>query len=140
MSDFGFFPGEHARGLLPPPPGYAQAKVHLGDMVETVFCSLAIWSIGDYVDHWQHGALKCVQERQRFLFCTDLTDQNACVFAAFPEGGGYSFEQWVIPRRTFTVNGREIVPVSQDGMPRSGGDASSWRVDGAAIADFVKAA
>lgn len=113
--------------------------MHLGDAVETVFCSLAIWNVGDYVDHWRHGASRCLQGRQPFLFCTDLTDQNACVFAAFPDGNGYLLEEWVVPRRTFTVSGLEIVPLSQGDIARSGGDTSSWWVDEAAIVDFVKA-
>lgn len=113
--------------------------MHLGDVVETVFCSLAIWNVGDYVAHWRHGASKCLQERQAFLFCTDLTDQTACVFAAFPEDSGYLFEEWIMPHVAFTVGAREIVPVSQDDMVRSGDDTSSWWVDEAAIADFVKA-
>lgn len=139
MSVFGFFPSEHARGPLSPPPGYGVAKVHLGDAVETVFCSLVIWNVGDYVAHWRHGASKCLRERQALLFCTDLTDQNASVFAAFPEGSGYLLEEWVVPRGTFAVSAREITLVSQDDMVRSGGDTSSWWVDEAAIADFVKA-
>lgn len=139
MSGFGFFPSERGRGSTSPPPGYGSATVHLGDAVETVFCSVAIWNIHEYADHWRHGASKCLRDRQPFLFCTDLSDQNASVFAAFPEGDGYSFEEWVIPRRAFTVSGREILLASQDDMARSGGDASSWRVDETAIADFVKA-
>lgn len=139
MSRFGFFPGEGPRGPVSVPPGYGSATVHLGDAVETVLFGLAVWNTGDYVDHWQQGASKCLRKRQPLLFCTDLTKQNASVFAAFPEGEGYVFEEWVIPRRTFAVIGREIVLVSQSDMVRAGGDTSFWRVDRAAIADFADA-
>lgn len=113
--------------------------MRLGDAVETVFCSLAIWDLVDYVDHWRHGASKCLEERRAFLFCTDLTDQNASVFAAFPDGNGFLLEEWVVPRRTFIVSGREIVPVGRTEIARSSGDTSSWLVDEAAMADFVQA-
>lgn len=113
--------------------------MHLGDMAETVMFSLAVWTTGDYVDHWQQVASKCLRERRPFLFCTDLTKQNASVFAAFPEGEGYVFEEWVIPRRTFAVIGREIVLVSQSDMVRVGDGTSSWWVASAAIADFANA-
>lgn len=139
MSRFGFFPDEGEGGSVSVPQGYASATVHLGDTTETVFFSLAIWNTGDYVDHWRHGAAKCLREGEAFLFCTDLTKQNASVFAAFPEGEGYTLEEWLIPRRTFTVSGREIVLLSQRDMVRAGGDTSSWRVTEAAIADFAKA-
>lgn len=139
MSRFGFFPGEGPRGPISSPPGYGSATVHLDDTVETVLFSLAVWDTGDYVDHWQQGASKCLRDRRPFLFCTDLTKQNASVFAAFPVGEGYVFEEWVIPRRTFTVIGTEIVLVSQSDMVRAGGDTSSWWVDRAAIADFAHA-
>jgi hypothetical protein len=138
MSRFGFFP-EQSGGPVSVPPGYGSATVRLGNATETVFFSLAIWNTGDYVDHWRHGAAKRLREREAFLFCTDLTKQNASVFAAFPEGEGYTLEEWLIPRRTFTVSGREIVLVSERDMVRSGGDTSSWWVDEAAIADFANA-
>jgi hypothetical protein len=38
--------------------------------------------------------IEVLQERQAFLFCTDLTNQTACVFAAYPEDSGYLFEEW----------------------------------------------
>lgn len=139
MSAFGFFPGEAARVPLSAPRGYGTATVHMAETVETVFFSLGIWSTGDYVDHWRRGASKCLQERQAFLFCTDLTNQNASVFAGFPEGEGYTFEQWVIQRGAFTVSGGEIVLVSQPDMVRAGGGTSSWWVNESAIADFAKA-
>ena len=122
------------------PRGYGSATVHVGEMEETVFCNLAIWSSADYASHWRDGALKCLAERQPHLFCTDLTKRNATVFAAFPEGDGYAFEQWVIQRRTFTVSGKEITLNRGSDMVRSGGDASCWWVDRASIADFANAA
>jgi hypothetical protein len=106
-------------------------------MVETVFCNLAIWSSANYASHWHDGALKCLAERQPLLFCTDLTKRNATVFAAFPEGDGYAFEQWVIQRCAFMVREKEIVLNRR--MVRSGGDASGWWVDRASIADFANA-
>lgn len=139
MSGFGFFPDEGAGSPVSVPPGYGSATVRLGDATEPLFFSLTIWNIGDYVDHWRQGSAKCLREREAFLFCTDLTEQNASVFAAFPEGEGYTFEEWIIPRHTFTVCGREIVLVSQCDMVRAGGDTSSWWVSEAAIADFAKA-
>lgn len=111
----------------------------VGEMVETVFCNLAIWNSADYSKHWRDGALKCLAEQQPHLFCTDLTKQNATVFAAFPEGNGYAFEQWVIQRRTFTVSGKEITLNREGDMVRSGGDAACWWVDRASIADFANA-
>jgi len=114
--------------------------VRVGKMVETVFCNLTIWSSADYASHWRDGALKCLAEPQPRLFCTDLTKQNATVFAAFPEDDGYAFEQWVIQRRTFTVSGKEITLNRGCDMVRSGDDVSCWWVDRASIADFANAA
>lgn len=113
--------------------------MRVGEMVETVFCNLAIWSSADYASHWRDGALKCLAEQQPRLFCTDLTKGNATVFAAFPEGDGYAFEQWVIQRRTFAVSGEEITLNRECDMVRSGGEASCWWVDRASIADFANA-
>lgn len=138
MSGFGFFPRD-ARASVSVPPGYGSATVHLGDAVENVFFSLAIWNTGDYVDHWRQCASERLRHKQAFLFCTDLTKQNASAFATFPEGEGFVFEQWMIQRRTFAVIRKEIVLVKQSDMVRSGGDTSSWWVDEAAIAAFAKA-
>lgn len=139
MNGFGFYPGDGACGPVSAPVGYGSATVHLGDTVESVFFNLAIWNAGDYVQHWRLGASKCLRQRQPFLFCSDLTKQNATVFAAFPEGDGFWFEQWVIPRRAFTVSGQDIVLAGQPDMVRAGGDTSCWWVDRAAILDFAGA-
>jgi hypothetical protein len=137
MSEFGFFPRDAGEGSVAPPRGYAAATVRIGELVETVFCDLSIWTIDDYVNHWAHGASKCVSEARSFLFCTDLTKQSAGVFAAFPEGDGYAFEQWIIRRRDFTVAGGGLTLNNSGDMVPGGGDTSSWWVDKASIAAFA---
>lgn len=137
MSRFGFFPRDAAEGSVAPPRGYAAATVRVGELVETVFCDLSIWTIDDYVNHWREGASKCIAEARPFLFCTDLTKRNATVFAAFPQGDGYACEQWIIRRRDFTVSGMNLTLNRSTDMVRGGGDTSSWWTDRVPIAAFA---
>jgi len=137
MSGFGFFPRNAAEGSVAPPLGYAAATVRIGELVETVFCDLSIWTIDDYVNHWRDQASKCVSEARHFLFCTDLTKQSATVFVAFPEGDGYVFEQWIIRRRDFTVSGVSLTLNNSGDTVRVGDDTSSWWAGKASIAAFA---
>lgn len=138
MSGFGFFPRDVAEGSVAPPRGYAAATVRLGELVETIFCDLSIWTIDDYVNHWRDRASRCVSEARPFLLCTDLTKQAATVFAAFPEGDGYTFEQWVIRRRDFTVSGVGLTLNNAGDMVPGGDDTSSWWADKASVTAFAR--
>ena len=108
MIRFGFFPNQPRAGSVSPPPGYAAGSVRIGDLDETVFSNLSIWTVQQYLEHWRQSAVRCIEEHAPVLFCTDLTVENVCVFAAFPASGAYDFEEWVMPRKHVEVRGASM--------------------------------
>ncbi len=135
MTAFGIFPNQPLPGSIPPPNGYAPGSIRIGDLHETVFMSLSIWSIDDYIANWKSAA-RCVERRCPALFCTDLTIENAVVFAAFPALDVCYFEQWVRPQRRLELEGVSL-SLRRPGTMKPSTGVSSWRVDLAEIRRFA---
>jgi hypothetical protein len=116
-----------------PPPGYGAGWVRIGDLDETIFFSTAIWSSSDYAQHWKDTAQRLLRG-EIGLFCTDLTEDNACIFIGFPAGDlAFEFEEWVIPRNKLQLDGLQLKVARHDRSPR----ASCWRVSADAVRAFA---
>jgi hypothetical protein len=135
MVQFGFFPGEQLTKVKPP-RGYAGAAIRAGALHESVFCSLSIWSVADYVSHWQQTAERTLDRSQVSFFCSDLTKQGACLLVSFPGIGEYWFEEWIVPRRNLVLGGFFISLLGNEPTPSVGG--SSWSVARPEIEAFVR--
>jgi hypothetical protein len=132
---FGLFPGER---LLagPPPRGYGQAVLRVGDLVETAYCNLKEWSLDDYLAHWRETASRALGSVHPVIFCSDLARHCAVVFAALPEDDGWRVEQMIVRRDGVNVDGLYL-SISGDNFAPSQG-ASSWRVERAEMEAFLK--
>jgi hypothetical protein len=67
------------------------------------------------------------------LFCTDLTEENAGIFIGFPDGTGFEFEEWVVPRRDLELDGLQLKIASHDRLD----GASCWHVSADAVRAFA---
>lgn len=115
-----------------PPPGYGVGWVRIGELDETIFFSTEIWSPSNYAQHWK-AAAQLLLQGEAGLFCTDLTQENASIFVGFPDGTGFEFEEWVVPRRDLDLDGLQIKIARHD---RSD-EASRWHVSSDAVRAFV---
>ncbi len=135
MASFGFFPRE-ARTSSPPPHGYAAANVRIGQLNETIFVSLSMWTIEDYLNHWKKTAHHCTSKPDTVLLCSDLAPENASVFVGFSAQDGYDFEEWIIPRARLTVDGPRIAKRGVWKLAPEAG-ASRWHVADGVIKQFA---
>jgi len=110
-----------------PPPGFQTGWVRISDLDETILYSTAIWSREEYVEHWRDAARRLGNNADFAVFCTDLTADNASVFAGFRSSDCVWFEEWVMPRSALTVEGTCITLVAAAAR-REESETSSWQV------------
>lgn len=115
-----------------PPPGYGVGWVRIGELDETIFFCTKIWSPTVYAQHWKATAQLLLQGKTG-LFCTDLTEENACVFIGFPDGPAFEFEEWMVCRYELEVDGLQLKIASHDRSDQ----ASRWRVSADAVRAFA---
>jgi hypothetical protein len=119
-----------------PPAGFQTGWVRINDLDETIFYSTSIWSRDEYVQHWRDAAGRLARGADFAAFCTDLTTDNASIFAGFRSSDCVWFEQWIMPRSSLTVEGRCIALVAATARSEEG-EASSWQVSIDAVRTYA---
>jgi hypothetical protein len=119
-----------------PPAGFQTGWVRIDDLDETIFYSTAIWSREEYARHWRDAAGRLASGADFAAFCTDLTTDNASIFAGFRSFDCVWFEEWVMPRSALTVEGTCVALVA-DAARSEGGEASSWQVSVDAVRAYA---
>lgn len=78
------------------------------------------------MQHWRDAAGRLADGADFAAFCTDLTADNASMFAGFRSSDCVWFEAWIMPRSALNVEGPHIAPVAA--ASSEAGEASSWIV------------
>lgn len=110
-----------------PPAGFQAGWVRINDLDETIFYSTTIWSREEYIQHWRDTAGRLASGADFAAFCTDLSTDNASMFAGFRSFDCVWFEEWIMPRSALTVKGRCIAPIAAAARSVDG-EASLWQV------------
>lgn len=118
-----------------PPAGFQTGWVRINDLDETIFFSTAIWSRAEYVQHWRDAARRLANGADFAAFCTDLTPDNASLFAGFRSSDCVWFEAWIMLRSALTIDGSCIAPTRAIARSEEG-NASSWQVSIDAVRTF----
>ncbi len=110
-----------------PPAGHEAGRVRIDDLDETIFFNTKLWSAEDYRQHWQDAAKDLADGADSAIFCTDLNMDNASMFVGFRAMDCVWFEQWVLLRSAFTLDGIHVTPITP-AVRSEEGEVSCWQV------------